>query len=74
MILLIGYFVVALALSIWFKYLIILPLAFAFTLGLFEYGVRRWNPVGRVFGLKVLESAAQELNVWQPSINPPSAS
>jgi hypothetical protein len=51
-ILLIGYFVVPLALPIAVKYLIIAPLAFGIPLGLYEYGVRRWNLVRRVFGLK----------------------
>jgi peptidoglycan/LPS O-acetylase OafA/YrhL len=51
-ILLVGYFVIPLALPIAVKYLIIAPLAFGLTLGLYEYGVRRWNPVRRVFGLK----------------------
>ncbi len=51
-ILLIGYFVIPLALPIAVKYLIIAPLAFGITLGLYEYGVRRWNPVRRIFGLK----------------------
>jgi peptidoglycan/LPS O-acetylase OafA/YrhL len=51
-ILLIGYFVIPLALPIAVKYAIITPLAFGITLGLYEYGVRRWNPVRRAFGLK----------------------
>jgi peptidoglycan/LPS O-acetylase OafA/YrhL len=51
-ILLIGYFVIPLALPIALKYLIIVPLAFGISLGLYEYGVRRWNGVRRVFGLK----------------------
>jgi peptidoglycan/LPS O-acetylase OafA/YrhL len=51
-ILLIGYFVIPLALPIAVKYLIIAPLAFGITLGLYEYGVRRWSLVRRVFGLK----------------------
>ncbi len=51
-ILLIGYFVIPLALPIAVKYLIITPLASGIVLGLYEYGVRRWNPVRWVFGLK----------------------
>jgi hypothetical protein len=51
-ILLIGYFVIPLALPIAVKYLIIAPLAFGLTLGLYEYGIRRWSVVRRVFGLK----------------------
>ena len=45
-ILLIGYFVIQLALPIGVKYLIIGPLAFGVTLGLYEYGVRRANLLG----------------------------
>jgi hypothetical protein len=51
-ILILGYFIIPLALSILVKYLIIAPLAFGITLGLYEYGVRRVNLVRRVFGLK----------------------
>jgi hypothetical protein len=51
-ILAVGYFVVPLALPILVKYLIILALAFGITFGLYEFGVRRWNPVRRLFGLK----------------------
>jgi peptidoglycan/LPS O-acetylase OafA/YrhL len=56
-ILIIGYFVVPLALPILAKYLIITPLAFGITLGAYEFGVRRWDPVRRVFGLKPRKSA-----------------
>src|SRR3990172_3515800 len=51
-ILILGYFIIPLSLSILAKYLIIAPLAFGITLGLYEYGIRRVNPVRRVFGLK----------------------
>jgi glucan biosynthesis protein C len=51
-ILILGYFIIPLPLSILAKYLIIAPLAFGITLGLYEYGVRRVNLVRRVFGLK----------------------
>ena len=51
-ILVIGYFIIPLSLSILAKYLIIVPLAFGITLGLYEYGIRRVNPMRRVFGLK----------------------
>jgi glucan biosynthesis protein C len=51
-ILILGYFIIALPLSILTKYLIIAPLAFAIALGLYEVGVRRMNPVRQVFGLK----------------------
>ena len=56
-ILLIGFFVVPLALPIGLKYLIIAPLAFGITLGLYEFGVRRINPVRRAFGLKARRPA-----------------
>jgi glucans biosynthesis protein C len=51
-ILILGYFIIPLSLSILAKYLIIVPLAFGITLGLYEYGIRRVNPLRRVFGLK----------------------
>ena len=50
-ILIIG-FIIPLALPIAVKYLIITPLAFGIDAGLYEYGVRRVNPVRFVFGLK----------------------
>lgn len=73
-ILLIGYFVVALALPISLKYLIITPLAFAITLGMYEYGIRRWNPVRRVFGLKARRSTASEHDLRIRSSSPQPAS
>jgi hypothetical protein len=54
-ILILGYFIIPLQLSILAKYLIIAPLAFGITWGLYEYGIRRVNPVRRVFGLKARE-------------------
>ncbi len=51
-ILIIGYFIIPLPLSILAKYLIIASTAFGITLGLYEFGIRRVNPVRRVFGLK----------------------
>jgi glucan biosynthesis protein C len=51
-ILILGYFIIPMQLSILAKYLIIAPLAFCITLGLYEYGIRRVNLVRRTFGLK----------------------
>jgi len=51
-ILILGYFIIPLPLAILAKYMIIAPLAFAITIGLYEYGVRRVNLVRRLFGLK----------------------
>jgi glucan biosynthesis protein C len=51
-VLLIGFFVVRMELPIAVKYLIITAPAFIITLGLYEYGVRRFNPVRLLFGLK----------------------
>jgi glucan biosynthesis protein C len=51
-ILILGFFVIPLPLPILVKYLIIAPSAFCITLGLYEYGIRRVNPVRRIFGLK----------------------
>jgi glucan biosynthesis protein C len=56
-ILILGYFIIAQPLSILAKYLIIAPLAFATTLGLYEYGVRRANLVRWIFGLKAPKPA-----------------
>lgn len=68
-ILLIGYFVIPLALPIAAKYLIIAPLAFGITLGLYEYGVRRWSLVRRVFGLKARKVERPSLTrMTQPSL------
>jgi glucan biosynthesis protein C len=57
LILIVGFFVVPLALPILAKYLIIAPLAIGITLGLYEYGIRRTNLVRRLFGLKPQRSA-----------------
>jgi len=54
----VGYFIVPLALPIAVKYLVILTLSFGITLGLYEFGVRRWNAMRRLFGLKPLRRAA----------------
>jgi hypothetical protein len=51
-ILIIGFFVILQPLSILAKYLIIAPLAFALTLGIYEFGIRRGNPARRLVGLK----------------------
>jgi len=51
-ILILGYFIIPLSMPILAKYLIITPLAFGITLGLYEYGVRRVNLMRRIFGLK----------------------
>jgi peptidoglycan/LPS O-acetylase OafA/YrhL len=51
-ILILGYFIIPLPLSILAKYLIIAPLAFGITLGLYEFGIRRVNLMRRIFGLK----------------------
>jgi len=51
-ILILGYFIIPLPLPILAKYLVIASLAFGITLGLYEYGIRRVNPLRRVFGLK----------------------
>jgi glucan biosynthesis protein C len=66
-ILILGYFIIPLPLSILAKYLIIATLAFGITLGLYEYGVRRINPVRRIFGLKPRKAIAPAIElVAQP--------
>ena len=62
-ILILGSFVIPLALPIALKYLIIAPLAFGITLGLYEFGVRRVNPMRRVFGLKARKQVAPVMGV-----------
>ena len=62
-ILIVGYFIIPLPLTILAKYLIIAPLAFGITLGLYEFGVRRWNPVRRIFGLKPRKPALAAANL-----------
>ncbi len=51
-ILIIGYFIIPLPLSILAKYLIIASMAFGITLGLYEFGIRRVSLARRLFGLK----------------------
>ena len=62
-ILILGYFIVPLPLPILAKYLIIAPLAFGITLGLYEFGVRRVNLVRQVFGLKVPKQETPAANL-----------
>jgi peptidoglycan/LPS O-acetylase OafA/YrhL len=66
-ILILGYFIIPLPLPILEKYLLITPLAFGITLGLFEYGVRRVNLLRRIFGLKARKQNSTVVNlVTQP--------
>lgn len=51
-ILILGYFIIPLPLPILVKYLLILPSAFAVSLSLYEFGIRRVNLARRLFGLK----------------------
>jgi len=51
-ILFIGFFIIQLPVSILVKYLIIATLALAISLGIYEFGIRRVNPMRMVFGLK----------------------
>jgi hypothetical protein len=66
-ILILGYFIIPLPLSILAKYLLIAPLAFGITLGLYEYGIRRVNPMRRVFGLKPRKPVATPVSL---ALNP----
>ena len=66
-ILILGYFIIPLPLPILAKYLIIAPSAFGITLGLYEFGIRRVNPVRRIFGLKVRKQVTPTVDlVVQP--------
>jgi hypothetical protein len=62
-ILLLGYFIIQLQLPILVKYLIITPLAFGTTLGLYEYGIRRVNLLRYLFGLKPRKQDAPRVNM-----------
>ena len=62
-ILILGYFIIPLPLTILAKYLIIAPLAFGITLGLYEFGIRRVNPVRRVFGLKARKPVSPAIDL-----------
>jgi len=52
-ILMLGYFIIPMPLSILAKYALITPMAFGITLGLYEFAVRRSNLLRRAFGLKL---------------------
>lgn len=66
-ILMVGYFIILLPLSILAKYLLITPVAFAITIGIYEFGVRRVNPVRRLFGLKPRSPVIQAA---EPAVQP----
>jgi glucan biosynthesis protein C len=68
-ILIIGFFIIALPLPISAKYLIIASLALSITLGIYEFGVRRVNPVRRLFGLKPRALAPKTA---EPAVQPVS--
>lgn len=48
----IGFYVIGTSAGMWTKHLAITAAAFAVTVGLYEVGIRRWNPARRLFGLK----------------------
>jgi glucans biosynthesis protein C len=50
-VLLVASFLVTWNLGVWPKFALILLAAFGITLGLYEFGVRRWRPVRLLFGL-----------------------
>ena len=62
-ILTLGYFIVRLPLPILAKYLIITPLAFCITFGMYEYGVRRVNLLRRAFGLKPRKQEISSIHI-----------
>jgi hypothetical protein len=67
-ILILGSFIIPLPLSIAAKWLLITPAAFAISIGLYEYAVRRWNPLRWAFGLKPLKPVAPAVELAaQPS-------
>lgn len=56
-ILILGFFIIPLPISILAKFLIIASLAFGITLSIYEYGIRRVNLVRQIFGLKARKKA-----------------
>jgi len=67
-ILILGYFIIPLTVPIVGKYLMITPLAFFITIGLYEFGIRRNNFLRRAFGLKPRSPVTQEVKLaTQPS-------
>ena len=62
-ILILGYFIIPLPLPILAKYLLITPLAFGITLGIYEYGVRRVNLLRQIFGLKARKQETPAANL-----------
>jgi surface polysaccharide O-acyltransferase-like enzyme len=55
-VLLIASFVVTGSAGVWPKFAAILVLTFALTLGIYEFGVRRWRVTRIMFGLKALRA------------------
>jgi hypothetical protein len=51
-VLVVASFVVTWNLGVWPKFATILGTVFVLTLGLYEFGVRRWAPMRLLFGLK----------------------
>ncbi|HSB66416.1 MAG TPA: acyltransferase family protein [Anaerolineales bacterium] len=68
-ILLLGYFIIQLPLPILAKYLLIAPLAFSITLGLYEYGIRRVNLLRQAFGLKPRKPGIPSVKVAAQSLS-----
>jgi peptidoglycan/LPS O-acetylase OafA/YrhL len=62
-ILILGYFIIPLPLPILVKYVLIAPLAFGISLGLFEFGIRRVNLVRQAFGLKPRKQVTPSANL-----------
>lgn len=62
-ILMLGYFIIPLPLSILAKYALITPMAFSITIGLYEFAVRRSNLLRRAFGLKLRKPETTSANV-----------
>jgi acyltransferase-like protein len=54
----IGSYVVASSMPLWPRFLLLVVLTFAVTLGIYEFGIRRWNPTRFLFGLTSLPPRA----------------
>ena len=56
-----GATIVGLALPLYARFAILLVTAFALTLAIYEFGVRRWNPTRFAFGLKPLRAQLRHM-------------
>jgi glucans biosynthesis protein C len=61
-----GSYIVGWGLPLWPRFLLLLWLAFAGTLAIYEFGVRRWAPTRFLFGLPPLRLSSRSGTVGDP--------